>query len=99
MARVLTLPGPGGKERVVLPRITIRDAAAGKSTDHCDELVAVLTALYECGSDDPSQWAHEAERMARVEAVSTQSWTPRPGSTAAAGAYRNGGVVPSGRFW
>lgn len=99
LAAVLVIPGAGGKEKIHLPRTTMRDAAQGKTTSHCDALVAVLTALYEVGSDDPGLWAHEDEKRTAAAALANTTYTPRPGSLASLNAYRNGGKVSTGKFW
>lgn len=98
-AAVLLIPQSGGKARLVVPRASVKDAAAGKGTTHCDELVAVLTALHEVGSGDPGLWAHAVERRVEAAAAGGQTWTPPRGSTAYLAAQRRGGQVPSGKFW
>jgi len=100
LGAVLTIPMPGGRVRLAIPRATVKDAATGKGTTHCDELVAVLTALHEVGSGDPSLWAHAEERAAEEAAAPPPSaWVPPRGSAAYLAAQRNGGVTSTGRFW
>lgn len=99
IAAVLTIPTSGGKSRLVVPRTSVKDAAAGKGTTHCDELVAVLTALHEVGSGNPDVWAHAVERAVERAAASTGSYVPARGSTAYLAAQRNGGVASTGKFW
>lgn len=99
-AAVLAIPGPAGRTKIHVPRATVKDAAQGKGTTHCDELVATLTALYEVGSGDPSLWSHAEEKRAESDAAAAQTWTPPRGSRAALNAYRHGGKpYRSGRFW
>ncbi|MFO0588827.1 MAG: hypothetical protein U0441_14855 [Polyangiaceae bacterium] len=99
LAVVVTIPGPNGKSKVHVPRTTIKDAAQGKGTSHCDALVAMLTGLNEVGSDDPALWAHEEEKRAKEEQLASEPFTPPPGSLASLNAYRNKGVVSTGKFW
>lgn len=98
-AAVLTIPAQGGRMKIHVPRATVKDAAQGKGTTHCDELVAVLTALHEAGAGDPSLWANAEEKRAQEAAAAEQTWSPRPGSLASLCAYRNGGRVSTGKFW
>lgn len=100
-AAVLSLPTTGGGTKIVIPRATVKDAAAGKSTTHCDGLIALLTGLYQVGSGDPSLWAHVEERAAEARAAleAGQGYTPPAGSSASINRYRAGGKVSTGRLW
>jgi len=95
---VLTLPGPAGRDKIHIPRSSVKDAAQGKGTTHCDALVATLTALFELGSDEPELWTHTAERAEKA-ANQPADWAPPAGSTAALRAIRNNGRAPSGKFY
>lgn len=99
LGAVLTIPASGGRMKIHVPRATVKDAAQGKGTTHCDELVAVLTAVYEAGAGDPSLWANVEEKRAQEAAAAEQTWTPQPGSLASLNAYRNGGRTSTGRYW
>lgn len=101
MSVVTIIPRPGGGTKIHVPRTSTKDAAAGKGTTHCDELVAVLSALYEVGADEPELWAHEAERRAESDAAAAQgaAYVPPAGSLASLSRYRAGGKVSAGKFW
>lgn len=100
-AAIIAMPTPGGGTKIVIPRATVKESGAGKSTTHCDGLIALLTALYQVGSGDPSLWAHEEERRAEAAATAAAgaAYTPPAGSSASIHRYRAGGKVSTGRLW
>lgn len=99
-AAILNIPAPGGRMKIHIPRATVKDAAQGKGTTHCDELVAALTALYEAGAGDPTLWANAEEREAQRAAAAERQWSPQPGSRAALSMYARGVTqYRPGRFW
>lgn len=96
---VLQVPQPGGKTKILFPRTSAKDAAGGKGTTHCDELIAVLTALHEVGAGDPGVWAHATERAQEEAAAPPQEYAPPRGSASYLAAQRSGGTVSGGKFW
>lgn len=98
---VLSLPTPGGGTKIVIPRSTMKDAAAGRAQTHCDVMIALLTGFWQVGSGDPSIWAHEEKRAeeARAAIEAQRDYVPPAGSAASLGRYRAGGAVSRGRLW
>lgn len=96
---VLAVPVAGGQTKIVLPRTSVKDAAQGKGTTHCDALVALFAGLYQVGSGSPALWANDTERRekAKVATEAARNWTPEPGSKAALDTLRNKGGRPWGQ--